>query len=148
MNALLPVLISLISGVTLTIQPLANGRLSQVLGGVALAAAVSAAVTSLTGIMLGASTVGLSGFQNLERVPWWAWLGGFLGLPSLMGMAWALPRLGAAPVMVLIVLGQLVTALAIDALGLSVQGGSVTTQRVIGVVVVTLGVWIVLRDGS
>ena len=144
MNALLPFALSLLSGITLAIQPLLNARLAGVLGAAAWAAGVSAGVTSVLCITGASALIGTAGFASVARVPWWAWLGGLLGLPSLIGMTWALPRIGAAPVMVLVILGQLVTAALIDRFGLSDAGVTLTTSRLVGVFVVFSGVCIVL----
>jgi transporter family-2 protein len=144
MNALLPILVSFLAGVTLTIQPLVNGRLSSALGGVLWAAGVSAALTSIVCFTIAATMLGTGGFTSFDRIPWWAWIGGLFGLPSLVGMMWAVPRVGAAPVMVVIILGQLITAVVIDWQGYSHAGAMVTPLRLLGVAVVALGVCIVM----
>lgn len=144
MNALLPFALSLVAGVTLASQPLLNARLAGVVGGAAWAAGISAGLTSVVCIAGSSLLIGASGFSDAARVPWWAWLGGLFGLPSLIGMTWALPRIGAASVMVLVILGQLVTAAAIDRFGLSHAGASLSTTRILGILVVFAGVCIVL----
>lgn len=144
MNSLLPIVLSLFAGLTLASQPLANGRLSSILGSPLWAAAISVGVTSLICIAAAASLIGTVGFSSLHRVPWWAWTGGLFGIPSLVGMAWSVPRLGAAPVMVLIILGQLIAAVVIDWQKWSLAEASVSPIRMLGVGIVMIGAGLVV----
>lgn len=144
MNAILPLVLSLVSGVGLAVQPLVNGRLARALGGVVWAAGISATLTSVICLVSASMFLGTGGFSSLSRVPWWAWIGGLFGVPALVGMTWAVPRIGAAPVLVLVILGQLFTGALADWYGLSYEGATVSPTRLFGIAVVFVGACIVL----
>lgn len=55
--------------------------------------------------------------QALARAPWYAWTGGLLGLVYVVGTILLIPKLGAASVIGLFVVGQILAALAFDHFG-------------------------------
>jgi len=56
--------------------------------------------------------------QAIARAPWYAWTGGLLGVVYIAGSIVLIPRIGAATVVALIVVGQLLGSLAFDHFGL------------------------------
>ncbi len=62
---------------------------------------------------------------GLPRVPWWQWLGGFLGAFFVFGSTLLAPRIGLAAMISLIVAGQVCSSLLFDHfgfMGLEVRG--------------------------
>lgn len=49
--------------------------------------------------------------------PWWLWVGGVLGAMYVAGAAALTPKLGAAGFLVLVVAGQIITAVLADTSG-------------------------------
>lgn len=81
-----------------------------------------------------------------RSVPWYALGAGALGLAVITAVNYIIPRQGAVVVTFLIVAGQIVISLVIDQFGLfetSVRPLDIT--RVLGVVLLMTGVWLVAR---
>ena len=76
----------------------------------------------------------------------WIVLNGLCGFIILTIAALTFPRLGAASVIVLMVAGQVVTAVAFDRLGiLNLPQHSISMARLVGTVFVVLGVFLTTR---
>jgi bacterial/archaeal transporter family-2 protein len=76
----------------------------------------------------------------MHRAPVISWSGGLFGAIYIAISILTLPRLGAATVIALIVLGQLIGALAFDHFGLlGVAERTVTPMRAFGVMLVLVG---------
>jgi len=76
--------------------------------------------------------------------PWWLWIGGVLGALYVAGAAALTPKLGAAGFLVLVVAGQILTAVIADHFGVMGLGGKpVSLARVAGVVLILCGVFLV-----
>lgn len=76
--------------------------------------------------------------------PWWLWIGGVLGAMYVAGAAALTPKLGAAGFLVLVVAGQIITAVLADHYGVMGLGGKpLSLARVAGVVLILCGVLLV-----
>jgi transporter family-2 protein len=61
---------------------------------------------------------GNGSFQKYGEVPWYAWLGGPIGVAIIFGVAVSIPKLGVGVATTAIIAAQLLTAYAIDHFGL------------------------------
>jgi transporter family-2 protein len=144
MNALFPILAVLIAGIGVAVQPPTNAALARTAGSVWLAALVSFSVGTLA--LLAVWAVDRTPLSALKGAPWWAWLGGLYGAAFVAALAYAAPRLGLAATLTVAVASQLVTALAVDRLGLlGLPQQPVTIGRLAGVALVLAGVVMVRR---
>jgi len=114
-------------------QAAMNARLAQALGGPIWAAAY----TSI-GVVVLLAIVGVLLFKTAPRltdvssVPWWAWLSGVCGAIFLTATTIAVPRLGAASLIALVVTGQILCALAMDRFGLfGLEAQPLSLQRLL-----------------
>ena len=74
----------------------------------------------------------------------WLWIGGVLGALYVAGAAALTPRLGAAGFLVLVVAGQIVTAVVADHFAImNLPGRPLGLARVLGLVMILAGVWLV-----
>ncbi len=81
-----------------------------------------------------------------QNIPWYALIAGIWGLIVIGAVSYSFPRVGALGTMVLIVAGQLVLATMLDHFGwLSASVRPIDTQRVIGILVLFIGVWLIVR---
>lgn len=80
---------------------------------------------------------------SLTAIRWWWILPGICGLALVAGIPWTISRIGAFPVFLGILGGQLVMSLAWDAW---VEHHPVTLIRVFGAGLALLGAWIVGRQ--
>lgn len=133
--------LALLAGAALSTQIGINVHLRMAVGHPVVAGFISFLVGA---VALGAYALGARlpvDAPGLLRAPWWAWTGGVLGA-YYVGSAIVLgPRLGATVFVVLVVTGQLVTALVIDQLGwLGTTPQPVSAWRLAGVALVLAGV--------
>lgn len=141
MNAIYP-LIALAAGAALATQVALNGKLRSQIGTPLQATTISLAVGAIAAFAICVvARYPWPDKASLLTTPWWAWCGGFLGIVYLWAGVVVTPRLGVAPTFGLIVVGQIVTAMAMDHFGLfNVQVNPVTLSKVLGVVLVIVGV--------
>ena len=140
-------LLALSAGVTLGIQPAVNARLRTAVGDPFWAATLSFLTGSIALIVLALIVrAPLPDFANASRAPWYIWTGGVLGAVYVTSTIVTVPRLGAAQMLSLAVLGMMIAALCIDQFGwfgLAVR--PLTALRVIGAVLLVAGVAFMTR---
>tara|TARA_B110000902_G_scaffold92578_1_gene109898 strand:+ start:2176 stop:2622 length:447 start_codon:yes stop_codon:yes gene_type:complete len=81
---------------------------------------------------------GLFGGAPLDA-PWWAFLGGPIGVLFIAAGSWAINRIGAAQTAMLIIAGQMISGVAID-IAMGVQGQ--LWARALGVALILGGMWV------
>lgn len=133
------------AGVSLALQQVLNARLRGELASPWWAGVVSYAVGTL--VMLAAVAAFGSPRPTgatLTRVPWPAWTGGVFGAIFVATAILTVPRLGAATVLALVVVGQMLGALAFDRIGLlGLTPHPLTALRLTGAMLLVLGVVLV-----
>lgn len=150
MPSILDLLLSLAvvgAGAGLALQQVVNAHLRATLGSPWWAAFASYAVGSLATLVLALAAPGprLTGAM-IARPSWVAWSGGILGAVFVVAAILTVPRLGAASVLALIVVGQMMGALAFDQIGLlGLPQHPVGLVRLAGVACLILGVVLVRR---
>lgn len=83
---------------------------------------------------------------EFRSVPWYALGTGLMGLVILSAVSYTIPRVGVAPTVTLIVAGQLALGVVLDHFGLlGAEVRHLDVQRLIGVVVLFIGVWLIVR---
>lgn len=75
--------------------------------------------------------------------PWWAWLGGPIGVIFIAAGSWLIPRIGAARTAMLIIAGQMVSGVVLD-LVMGAPGSGMA--RAAGVALIFAGLWIARAD--
>lgn len=140
-------LLALASGLTLALQPPINARLRAAIGDPFWAAATSFIVGTLALLLVAlALRAPLPDYANGFRAPWYLWTGGLLGAVYVATTIVVVPRLGAAQMLSLAVLGMMLGALAIDRFGLFGLGvRPLSLMRVVGAALVVAGVTAITR---
>jgi transporter family-2 protein len=134
-------------GIGLVVQVGMNSTLRSLLGSPVLAALISFVVGSvaLAGFLLVMRTP-LPERAQWAAVPAWAWLGGILGAFYVASSVIVGPRLGAATLLALVVLGQLGTSLVVDHFGwLGFAHHPLTVVRLFGAALLFGGVLLITR---
>lgn len=83
---------------------------------------------------------------NWRSVPWYALAAGIFGLVILSAVSYTIPRIGVLTSVTLIIVAELVTGAILDHFGL--LGATVRLidpARLLGVLVLLLGTWLVMR---
>ncbi|KQM13126.1 hypothetical protein ASE73_11700 [Sphingomonas sp. Leaf24] len=145
MNALAPLIVALLGGIGLAVQPSTNAALGRSIGSVLLAALVSFAVGTviLTGVWLMADRTPLA---NLRDARPWMFMGGAYGAFFVAAAAFAAPRLGLASMLTIMIAAQLVAAVVIDRFGLiGLPRTPISAVRLAGVGLVLVGAVLIRR---
>jgi bacterial/archaeal transporter family-2 protein len=81
-----------------------------------------------------------------RSVPWYALLAGGFGLIVITAVSYAIPRIGVAATVTLIVAGQLLVSAAADQFGwLGADTRPLDPTRAVGILVLFVGVWLIVR---
>ena len=89
--------------------------------------------------------VGIDQLKAWRTVPWYAFVAGPLGIVIISSIGFAIPRIGVASTLTLIVVSQLIIGVLLDHFGWLTISRPVDLQRIVGILILFLGTWIVLR---
>lgn len=139
--------LAILAGMAMPTQATVNSKLAFSVGNPILAAFISFAVGTvalfLYILLTGMPLTNLAAAKNAPLV---AWTGGFLGAFFVSVMATVVPRIGVALAFSLAISGQMVVTLLIDHFGLlGVPVREINLMRVLGAVLITVGVIIIRR---
>lgn len=141
----LAIVFSLGAGLASAGQASVSGALGRRVGTVqaaAFGAAFAAALVVGLALVLGRG----GGLVAVVRQPTWLWLGGVFGASIVLALAYAPPIIGTFATVALLIAGQLVAGVLIDAFGLL---GSprlpVTSAKVAGLILLAAGAALTLR---
>ena len=133
------------AGALVALQPPINSKLGQATG--TFAAATISFIIGTVALAAVAVVSGGSDVGAVKNVPWWYLTGGFIGAVFVASSLVTVRSLGAGGVVAATIAGQLTFSLVIDRFGLlGLEQRALTFTRVIGVVLLALGVWLVIRD--
>ena len=139
----LVVLVCLLGGIAVAVQASFAGLLSDNVG-----LAGNGLIVFGGGFLFALVTVlFVQGGQLSEwrSVPWYVYLAGPLGIVIISSIGYAIPRIGVASTLTLIVVSQLIIGVILDHFGWLTIPRPVDLQRLIGIAILFLGTWIVLR---
>lgn len=134
-----------LGGAILPLQALINARLGGIMNGPVWAATISFAV----------GTTGLFAYLLVLRIPFptsaqaatvpaWAWLGGLLGAFYVVAATTTVPKLGAAAMISLVILGQMAASLLLDHFGVLTSSHPITLARAVGVAMLFGGAMLIV----
>jgi transporter family-2 protein len=141
---LLVVFLGLLGGMAVGIQGPLSSLMSARLGLLESIFIVHIGGAILAGVPLLARGGGnLGGWRG---VPWYALGAGAFGLVVISAVSFTIPRIGVAATVTLIVAGQLVVSTVADQFGwLGADVRPVDLTRLVGIVVLFVGVWLIVR---
>ena len=109
-------LMAALSGSLMAIQGTFNSLLGKIIGLLESTFSVHLIGTMTAGVLL--LLLGNGSFAKASQVPWFAWLGGPIGVAIIFGVAFSIPKLGVGVATTAIIAAQLFTAYLIDHFGL------------------------------
>jgi transporter family-2 protein len=137
-------LVAVLIGAILPLQGLINARLGAHVGGPVVAAFVSFLVgTVMLGLYLLATRTPVT-LQGSLKLPAWIWAGGAFGALYVACFTLLIPRVGAAGMICLAVLGQVSASLLLDKFGVLQAARPVDGLRLLGALLVLAGVVLVV----
>jgi transporter family-2 protein len=135
------VALALVAGAVLPLQGAINAQLRADLDAPITAGAWSFVVAALAMLIVLAAGSRPAAPAQLERVPWWGWLGGVCGATYVTSVFLLIPEIGVAPTIGLTVAGQQLASLFVDGYGLlRLPRRPVTAVRLAGVATLLAGV--------
>jgi transporter family-2 protein len=137
--------VAITAGLLMVVQAALNGTLEKVLDRPLTVAVISLAV-GITVLLAGGVVLGQLAFPagKVAQVPWWAWLGGVCGAFSLLAQPFAVPRLGAAMFIGLVVTASTVASVLLDHFGwLGLDERPAGIGRIAGCALMVIGVALV-----
>jgi len=144
MNIFGALLVAVLIGAILPLQGLVNARLGMHVGGPVVAAFVSFLVgTLMLGLYLLATRTPIA-LQGSLKLPAWIWAGGAFGAIYVACFTLLVPRIGAAGMICLAVLGQVTASLLLDQFGVLQAPKPVDWMRLLGALLVLVGVLLVV----
>lgn len=131
-----------LAGAAFVVQQAANAKLRGALGSGLWAGFTNFAVGGLAVlVVIAILRESVPSLSAAGRAPWYAWIGGLLGALYIVGSVFLLPRIGAASLIALILVGQMLTSLAFDHFGLmGVPVHEANVPRIVGAVLLIAGV--------
>jgi transporter family-2 protein len=132
------------AGSLMAIQGTFNSALGKIIGLLEGTFSVHLLGTITAGIVL--LFLGNGSFAKFASVPWFAWLGGPIGVAIIFGVAFSIPRLGVGVATTSIIGAQLLTAYLIDHFGLfGVERIPFCLYKLLGIVLIVVGSKILLN---
>ena len=115
-SKLFPLIMAALAGSLMAIQGTFNSLLGKIIGLLEGTFSVHLIGAITAGILL--LCFGNGNFAKIGAVPWFAWLGGPIGVAIIFGVAISIPKLGVGVATTSIIAAQLLTAYTIDHFGL------------------------------
>ena len=138
-------ILPLIAGIMITVQSGINSQLRTAIQHPLLAALISfLSGTAALIVLVLLSKQAMPTMQALGSISWYKWTGGLLGAFVVTVTLVSVAQIGATNMFVLIIAGQLITAVIIDHFGmLGLQQSTITLQKTVGVMLLVVGVYLV-----
>lgn len=136
-----------LSGAATAFQAPTNAKLMEAVGSPVNAALVSFAVGTAALAMIAVVLQARPDMTATRALPWWTWIGGLYGAIFVVASAYAVPRLGVATTITVMVAGQLILSLLLDHFGaMGVPKQPMNISRIAGIAFVIAGVLLVRRS--
>lgn len=113
-----PLLLAAFAGITMAFQGALNASLGKAIGSLESTLMVHLIGTATVAIPFLIFKGGKGGLANLDKAPWYTLLGGVLGVIIVASVMLSIPKAGVANATTAIIIGQVITAMAIDHFGL------------------------------
>lgn len=140
-------ILAILAGAMIPVQTSSNTILSKNLGGI-LPATFYMFILAMICIVVAlfVSKSSMPNIQQMASTPYYAWVGGIIGLVYIVTLVFLVPKLGIGTITVLVVSGQAISILLIEHFGLfGFLEKPVNLFRVAGVLFLILGVYLIRK---
>ena len=134
---------ALLAGILVGLSRQINGRLS--LSTSAMESSFWNHIVGLAFITVTALFIGGLFAGTPQNTPWWAYLGGPVGVLFIATGSWLIARIGAAQTALLIIAGQMISGVVLDIV-LGNAGNSIA--RTLGIALIIGGMWVGQRKNT
>ncbi len=140
------VVLAALAGFFLPLQALINARTSHILGGPFWATLVNfTGGTLMLMALLAITRAPVPSWEQFGRVPSYGWISGLFGVMFVAQAAFTVPKLGAVAMLAVVVAGQMFGAIVYDHFGVLQEPQPASWDRIIGVLFLLAGVYLILR---
>ncbi len=144
MSNFILLILMVIGGAAVAIQPTLNARLAEKTGFLQ-AATISFAVGTLVLLLISLSS-GQGSFRRIPDADWWQLTGGLFGAFFVTMTILGVPRIGTTAVLALTIVSQLTAGLVMDHYGLlGMRVIPIDFKRICGVALLLAGVFLIFR---
>jgi transporter family-2 protein len=141
----LALVLSAVAGMLVAMQPPINSKLGNAVG--TFAAATISFTVGTAALLVVTVLAGGTHLGALRGVPWWYFVGGFIGAVFVASSLVTVRTLGAGGVVAATIAGQLTGSVVIDQLGLlGLEKQPLNVARAAGIVLLAAGVFLIVRD--
>lgn len=145
-NTVIYAALMLLAGIGIPIMAALNAGLGIRLQSASLAAAILFLVGMVASIAYMLVIEGVPRSFTAVNTPFYYYLGGLFVVFYVLGITWVAPRFGVGNAVSFVLLGQLLSMLTIDQFGLmGAPQTSITLPRIIGIMFMAIGVFLVVR---
>ena len=142
----LALLLALVSGVLMAIQGSLNTALSKVVGLLETTFIVHITGAIILVVLLFVLRMGRGNLYAFSEAPWYAYLGGAIGVGIIYLVAASIPKVGVANATTAIIIGQVLTAMIIDHFGaFGLERMSYGWNQILGLVLLVVGAKLLLK---
>ncbi len=135
-------LVMLLAGIGIPVLAALNAGLGRYVGSPAAAGTVLFVVAFVAALVTALLT-GVDGFAKLASAPKHMFLAGLLVAFYVLSITWIAPKIGVGNAVFLVLLGQLISAAAIDHFGLfGANVSPLTATRMAGIAIMAVGVFV------
>ena len=147
MQAVVPLALAVLAGVSIVIQQALNADLRSALNSAAWSGFVSYFVgLACMALLAMAVRDPIPAAALAGRIPWWAWSGGLFGAIFIGLGIFLVPQLGTATFLALLVAGQMLASVVFDHFGwLGLAQRPIDLPRLLGVALLIGGVVLIRR---
>lgn len=145
-SQLLAFVLAAASGVMMALQGSLNASLSKVIGLLETTFVVHVIGAVILAILLFGFKMGKGGLLVMADAPWYSYLGGVISVFIIYLVAASIPSIGVSNATTAIIVGQVLTAVAIDYFGLfGLEKMQFAWQQIAGIAFLAIGAKLLLR---
>jgi transporter family-2 protein len=136
----------LVAGLGIPIMAALNGGLGGKLQSPVLATVILFSVGYLASLLILLLSEGVPTFNNSDSIPKYYFLGGLFVIFYILSITWVAPKFGIGNAISFVLLGQLISMTIIDHFSLlGAANYTISMQRSIGLILMVIGVFLVVR---
>lgn len=138
--------IMLVAGLGIPIMAALNGGLGGKLQSPVLATVILFGVGYVVSLLILLLSEGIPTFNNSNSIPKYYFLGGLLVIFYILSITWVAPKFGIGNAISFVLLGQLISMTVIDHFSLlGAANYAISMQRSIGLILMVIGIFLVVR---
>jgi len=139
--------ITVLLGVVLTVHLAMNGKVGAVLGNPRVGNALFWCIGAVTAVAIGLSGWQAGALSGLRQVNPVLLTAGAMGASLVFAIAWLIPQIGAGPMTLMLLAGQILSAMTLSHFGwLGSPVQPVTLTNIVGALVMVAGVYLATRS--